>query len=74
MCRLAGGIGSRPGQLTPTMATTAPVEANLICNSLDLIEGDGVVAAIVQAGRAGAFVAGHLLGNFQLAAVLDGRS
>ena len=35
----------------------------------DLVEGDLVQAAVVEAGGAGAFVVGHLLGDFQLAAV-----
>ena len=43
---------------------------NSIHHSLHLIELHGVVAAVVKAGGAGGFVAGHLLGDFQLAAVL----
>src|SRR5271167_545228 len=38
-------------------------------NPLDLIEADLVVASVVEAGGAGAFVVGHLLRDFQLAAV-----
>jgi len=42
-----------------------------INHPLDLVEGHGVVAAVVEAGGAGGFVAGHLLGDFELAAVLQ---
>src|SRR5437763_15625393 len=38
---------------------------------LDLVERHGIVAAIVETGRAGGFVPGHLLHEFQLAAVLQ---
>ena len=41
-----------------------------IRDPLDLVEGDGVVAAVIQAGCPGGFVAGHLLGDFELATVL----
>ena len=43
-------------------------------NTLDLIERDLVVAAVVELGRARAFVRGHLLGVLEEAAVeqIDG--
>ena len=44
-----------------------------IINSLDLIEGDGVVASIVQTGCAGGLVTGHLPRDLELSAVLQVR-
>jgi hypothetical protein len=41
-----------------------------IRNSLDLIQRDGVVAAIVEAGGPRGAMASHLLGDFEFAAVL----
>ena len=41
--------------------------------SLDLIERHGIVPTIVEASRASGLVAGHLLGDFELAAVLQVR-
>jgi UDP-3-O-acyl-N-acetylglucosamine deacetylase len=46
---------------------TEPLQHNL----LDLIEGDLVVAAVVELGGARAFVRGHLLGMLEQAAVLQ---
>ena len=40
-------------------------------DALDLVEGDLVRAAVVKAGSAGAFVVGHLLGDFEFAAVAE---
>lgn len=42
-------------------------------NAFDLIQRNGVVATIVKARGAGRFVTGHLLGDFQFAAVLQIR-
>jgi hypothetical protein len=44
-----------------------------IHDPLDLVEFDRVVAAIVKSGRAGRFVAGHLLRDFELTAILQVR-
>jgi hypothetical protein len=38
-------------------------------DALDLIEGELIVAAVVEPRRAGALMVGHLLRDFQLAAV-----
>src|SRR3954453_13516294 len=38
---------------------------------LDLVEGDGLAAAVVELGGAGAGVGGHLLGVLEQAAVLE---
>jgi hypothetical protein len=38
---------------------------------LDLVEGNAVSAPIVEAGDAGRLVVGHLLGDFEFAAVLE---
>ena len=40
-------------------------------NALDLLEADLIVAAVIEAGGAGALVVGHLLGDLELAAVLE---
>ena len=42
----------------------------LVGDSLDLIEGDGVVASIVETGSSRGLVAGHLLGNLEFSPVL----
>jgi hypothetical protein len=42
-----------------------------IHHPFDFIESHGVVAAVVEAGGAGGFVAGHLLSDFEFAAVLQ---
>ena len=43
--------------------------AQLDPDPLDLIERDLVVAPVVEAGRPGRLMSGHLLGNLQLAAI-----
>ena len=40
-------------------------------DAFDLVEGDLVRAAVVEASGAGAFVVGHLLGDFEFAAVAE---
>jgi hypothetical protein len=45
----------------------------LVRDLLDLVERNGVIAPVVEAGCAGGFVASHLLRDFQLAAVLQVR-
>ena len=40
-------------------------------DALDLVERDLVGAAVVEAGGAGAFVVGHLLGDFEFAAIAE---
>lgn len=37
------------------------------------VQSHGVITAIIQAGCAGRFMAGHLLGDFELAAILQVR-
>jgi hypothetical protein len=44
-----------------------------IRNSLHLVERHGIVAPIVKGGRSRRFMPGHLLGDFELAAVLQVR-
>lgn len=43
----------------------------LIYYPFDLVKSDAVIAAVVEAGGTGGLMAGHLLGNFKLAAVLQ---
>ena len=40
-------------------------------DAFDLVEGDLVRAAVVEASGAGAFVVGHLLGDFEFSAVAE---
>ena len=40
-------------------------------DAFDLVEGDLIRAAVVEASGAGAFVVGHLLGDFEFAAVAE---
>jgi hypothetical protein len=44
--------------------------ANSIRNLLDLVEGDRIISAIVEASGPRRFMTSHLLGDFELPAVL----
>jgi hypothetical protein len=53
----------------PILRQTEPLRADLNNNPFDLVEGDLIVAAVVELGRPGAFMCGHLLGVFQQTAI-----
>ena len=67
-------LGSLPLLIVPPGKVHCQPRENLFAiahHPLDLIEGHGVVAAVVEAGGEGGFMSGHLLGDFELAAVLE---
>ena len=45
--------------------------SNSKCNPLDLIEGNLIVAPVIESSGPRGFVAGHLLGDLQFASVLQ---
>ena len=49
------------------------MKLELKSQSLHLVEGNLIVAPVVEAGRSGALVLRHLLRDFELATILDTR-